>query len=120
MTNEMKNGHGESEPERKESRSKVDEDCKHEIESAIVRIVKTRNSMQVYNLLNILRLQSSSTILAMKQNLPFYRIHFWNSLLNKKLFFLPHVSPRLFFLAAAYIFISKYTQKQNSFVVLFC
>ena len=62
MTNEMKNGHGESEPERKESRSKVDEDCKHEIESAIVRIVKTRNSMQVYNLLNILRLQSSSTI----------------------------------------------------------
>ena len=56
----------------------------------------------------------------MKQNLPFYRIHFWNSLLNKKLFFLPHVSPRLFFLAAAYIFISKYTQKQNSFVVLFC
>ncbi|RWS29968.1 cullin-3-A-like protein, partial [Leptotrombidium deliense] len=33
---------GESEPERKETRSKVDEDRKHEIEAAIVRIMKAR------------------------------------------------------------------------------
>jgi cullin 3 len=38
---------GESEPERKETRSKVDEDRKHEIEAAIVRIMKARKSMQV-------------------------------------------------------------------------
>lgn len=37
---------GESEPERKETRSKVDEDRKHEIEAAIVRIMKARKSMQ--------------------------------------------------------------------------
>ena len=40
---------GESEPERKETRSKVDEDRKHEIEAAIVRIMKARKSMQVCN-----------------------------------------------------------------------
>lgn len=39
---------GESEPERKETRSKVDEDRKHEIEAAIVRIMKARKSMQVF------------------------------------------------------------------------
>ena len=43
---------GESEPERKETRSKVDEDRKHEIEAAIVRIMKARKSMQVCNHLN--------------------------------------------------------------------
>lgn len=38
---------GESEPERKETRSKVDEDRKHEIEAAIVRIMKSRKRMPV-------------------------------------------------------------------------
>lgn len=38
---------GESEPERKETRSKVDEDRKHEIEAAIVRIMKSRKTMTV-------------------------------------------------------------------------
>jgi len=37
---------GESEPERKETLSKVDEDRKHEIEAAIVRIMKARKTMQ--------------------------------------------------------------------------
>ncbi|KAK2182303.1 hypothetical protein NP493_360g02053 [Ridgeia piscesae] len=37
---------GESEPERKETRSKVDEDRKHEIEAALVRIMKARKRMQ--------------------------------------------------------------------------
>lgn len=41
---------GESEPERKETRSKVDEDRKHEIEAAIVRIMKSRKKM-AHNLL---------------------------------------------------------------------
>ncbi|XP_052868042.1 cullin-3 [Anopheles cruzii] len=41
---------GESEPERKETRSKVDEDRKHEIEAAIVRIMKARKKMP-HNLL---------------------------------------------------------------------
>ncbi|KAJ6645804.1 Cullin-3 [Pseudolycoriella hygida] len=41
---------GESEPERKETRSKVDEDRKHEIEAAIVRIMKSRKRMS-HNLL---------------------------------------------------------------------
>jgi cullin 3 len=36
---------GESEPERKETRSKVDEDRKHEIEAAIVRIMKARKKL---------------------------------------------------------------------------
>lgn len=38
---------GESEPERRETRSKVDEDRKHEIEAAIVRIMKARKRMAV-------------------------------------------------------------------------
>lgn len=38
---------GESEPERRETRSKVDEDRKHEIEAAIVRIMKARKRMPV-------------------------------------------------------------------------
>ncbi|XP_041483439.1 cullin-3-like [Lytechinus pictus] len=37
---------GESEPERKETRTRVDEDRKHEIEAAIVRIMKSRKKMQ--------------------------------------------------------------------------
>lgn len=36
---------GESEPERRETRNKVDEDRKHEIEAAIVRIMKARKRM---------------------------------------------------------------------------
>jgi cullin 3 len=41
---------GESEPERRETRSKVDEDRKHEIEAAIVRIMKSRKRIP-HNLL---------------------------------------------------------------------
>lgn len=41
---------GESEPERKETRTKVDEDRKHEIEAAIVRIMKARKQMSHPNL----------------------------------------------------------------------
>lgn len=37
---------GESDPERKETRQKVDDDRKHEIEAAIVRIMKSRKMMQ--------------------------------------------------------------------------
>lgn len=37
---------GESEPERKDTRNKVDEDRKHEVEAAIVRIMKARKEMQ--------------------------------------------------------------------------
>ncbi|XP_065840946.1 cullin-3-like [Oscarella lobularis] len=37
---------GESEPERKETRQKVDEDRKHEIEACIVRIMKARKQAQ--------------------------------------------------------------------------
>ncbi|CAH1104672.1 unnamed protein product [Psylliodes chrysocephalus] len=36
---------GENEPERRETRNKVDEDRKHEIEAAIVRIMKSRKRM---------------------------------------------------------------------------
>lgn len=38
---------GETEPERRETRSKVDEDRKHEIEAAIVRIMKSRKRLTV-------------------------------------------------------------------------
>jgi len=45
---------GESEPERKETRNKVDEDRKHEIEAALVRIMKARKKLPVsYNYLHI-------------------------------------------------------------------
>ncbi|KAF6040014.1 CUL3 [Bugula neritina] len=37
---------GESEPERKETRMKVDEDRRYEIEAAIVRVMKARKKMQ--------------------------------------------------------------------------
>lgn len=43
---------GESEPERKETRSKVEEDRKHEIEAAIVRIMKARRQMSHTNLIS--------------------------------------------------------------------
>jgi len=48
---------GESEPERKETREKVDEDRKHEIEAAIVRIMKARKSMQVISFIVFLMYQ---------------------------------------------------------------
>lgn len=38
---------GETEPERKETRTKVDEDRKHEIEAAIVRVMKSRKKITV-------------------------------------------------------------------------
>lgn len=38
---------GECEPERKETRSKVNEDRKYEIEAAIVRIMKARKRIPV-------------------------------------------------------------------------
>lgn len=38
---------GETEPERRETRNKVDEDRKHEIEAAIVRIMKSRKKLSV-------------------------------------------------------------------------
>lgn len=38
---------GETEPERRETRNKVDEDRKHEIEAAIVRIMKSRKKLAV-------------------------------------------------------------------------
>ena len=41
---------GETDPERKETRNRVDEDRKHEIEAAIVRIMKARKRMQHNNL----------------------------------------------------------------------
>lgn len=41
---------GESEPERTETRNKVDEDRKHEIEAAIVRVMKARKRL-AHNLL---------------------------------------------------------------------
>lgn len=41
---------GDTEPERQETRSKVDEDRKHEIEAAIVRIMKARKKL-THNLL---------------------------------------------------------------------
>lgn len=44
---------GESEPERRETRNKVDEDRKHEIEAAIVRIMKARKKMAVSILFGI-------------------------------------------------------------------
>lgn len=43
---------GESEPERKETRDKVDEDRKHEIEAAIVRIMKARKQLSHSVLIN--------------------------------------------------------------------
>lgn len=44
---------GESEPERRETRNKVDEDRKHEIEAAIVRIMKARKRMPVSEVMKV-------------------------------------------------------------------
>ena len=53
---------GESEPERKETREKVDEDRKHEIEAAIVRIMKARKSMQVISFIVFLMYQVTKSL----------------------------------------------------------
>ncbi|RWS04386.1 cullin-3-A-like protein [Dinothrombium tinctorium] len=54
---------GESEPERKETRSKVDEDRKHEIEAAIVRIMKARKRMNHVSLVTEVTEQLKSRFL---------------------------------------------------------
>lgn len=54
---------GESEPERKETRNKVDEDRKHEIEAAIVRIMKARKRMSHANLVSEVTEQLKSRFL---------------------------------------------------------
>lgn len=46
---------GETEPERRETRNKVDEDRKHEIEAAIVRIMKSRKKLAVIDRLKLKR-----------------------------------------------------------------
>ena len=43
---------GETEPERKEARERVDEDRKHEMDAAIVRIMKARKRIAHSALLN--------------------------------------------------------------------
>jgi len=43
---QMVSGRGETEPERRETRCKVDEDRKHEVEAAIVRVMKARKRLQ--------------------------------------------------------------------------
>lgn len=45
---------GETEPERVQTRSKVDEDRKHEIEAAIVRVMKSRKKITVSSIQFIL------------------------------------------------------------------
>uniref|UniRef100_A0A914HNV9 Cullin family profile domain-containing protein n=1 Tax=Globodera rostochiensis TaxID=31243 RepID=A0A914HNV9_GLORO len=42
---QMVSGRSETEPERKETRAKVDDDRKHEIEAAIVRVMKARKKL---------------------------------------------------------------------------
>ncbi|KAI1702469.1 cullin family domain-containing protein [Ditylenchus destructor] len=42
---QLVSGRGETEPERKETRTKVDDDRKHEIEAAIVRVMKARKHL---------------------------------------------------------------------------
>jgi len=53
----------ETEPERKDTRLKVDEDRKHQIEAAIVRIMKSRKSMEHSNLISEVTRQLSSRFL---------------------------------------------------------
>uniref|UniRef100_A0A1I7X6F7 CULLIN_2 domain-containing protein n=1 Tax=Heterorhabditis bacteriophora TaxID=37862 RepID=A0A1I7X6F7_HETBA len=48
---QMVTSKGESEPERKETRNKIDEDRKHEVEAAIVRIMKSRKKLAHNNLI---------------------------------------------------------------------
>jgi len=50
----------ETEPERQETRGKVDEDRKHQIEAAIVRIMKSRKSMEHSNLISEVTKQLAS------------------------------------------------------------
>ncbi|MGH0146958.1 UNVERIFIED_CONTAM: hypothetical protein FKN15_051254 [Acipenser sinensis] len=52
---------GESDPERKETRQKVDDDRKHEIEAAIVRVMKSRKKMQ-HNVLVAEEIQQETDI----------------------------------------------------------
>lgn len=55
---------GESEPERRETRNKVDEDRKHEIEAAIVRIMKDRKRMPVCSItINYIVIYNYSSVL---------------------------------------------------------
>ncbi|TKR80929.1 hypothetical protein L596_014900 [Steinernema carpocapsae] len=42
---QMVSGRGDTEPERKETRKKVDDDRKHEVEAAIVRVMKARKKL---------------------------------------------------------------------------
>ncbi|KAH7691356.1 cullin 3, partial [Aphelenchoides avenae] len=42
---QMVSGRGETEPERRETRTKVDDDRKHEIEAAVVRVMKARKKL---------------------------------------------------------------------------
>ena len=53
---------GDSDPEGKDTRSKKDEVHKYKIEAAIVRIMKASKCMEVYDYINILKLQFSLTI----------------------------------------------------------
>eukprot|EP01103_Thecamoeba_quadrilineata_P019179 TRINITY_DN765_c0_g1_i1.p1 TRINITY_DN765_c0_g1~~TRINITY_DN765_c0_g1_i1.p1 ORF type:complete len:756 (+),score=129.29 TRINITY_DN765_c0_g1_i1:106-2268(+) len=53
----------ETEPERLETRQKVDEDRKHQIEAAIVRIMKSRRTMEHSNLISEVTKQLSSRFL---------------------------------------------------------
>jgi cullin 3 len=48
----------ESDPERQETRNKVDDDRKHEIDAAIVRIMKTRKTMSHPQLIAEVRITS--------------------------------------------------------------
>ncbi|PAV88495.1 hypothetical protein WR25_23120 [Diploscapter pachys] len=48
---QMVQSRSENEPERKETRSKIDEDRKHEVDAAIVRIMKARKQIQHNNLI---------------------------------------------------------------------
>jgi len=50
----------ETEPERQETRQKVDEDRKHQIEAAVVRIMKSRKQMEHSNLISEVTKQLSS------------------------------------------------------------
>jgi len=53
-------GSKESEPERQDTRSKVDEDRKHQIEASIVRIMKAKKTMEHSNLIGEVSRQLSS------------------------------------------------------------
>ena len=48
---------GEAEPERNETKKKVDEDRKHEIEACIVRIMKSRKQLNHNQLVSEVRIK---------------------------------------------------------------